>query len=170
MAYQITCQCGRMVSVPTLSQLRKQSGQDPYARSSPEIIEGMIVNGEGPHGDLCTICGGQTLDEVLLHIQYESKWVRGTEEDKIPRVLLFWLLFGWIGALIGFSKISRKHEVLGRDSIVEAPLRVHKGCQYALTLASQSQLKKLLCKVPIYAKLIEEYPSSVITVIQQRKG
>jgi hypothetical protein len=75
-------------------------------------------------------------------------------------LLPFWLI--WL--LLGKSLLDEQRRELGRDRGVYAPLRVRKEHHARLRRArSQAKLRKLLRTVPIYSRLLEEFPRARIT-------
>lgn len=163
----LACRCGRSVGVPSLSRLRQQAGEGPYPRNIPETIAAMIESGELPAGDFCAVSGFPTKDTLLLDIQCERKWVRGSRSNDLEGVVFWWLLFGWLGALIAYDRAARPYEELGRETRVRVPLRVRADYQPRVRRASQRKLRKLLRTVPVYADLLREYPGSVVTVVDR---
>ena len=163
---RILCSCGQSVDVPVLSRLRQAVGQEAYATSTVDVIQRMIRDGELPYGDTCALSGLPTLDVYTLSVQCESKWVRGPGTGRYLFVALsilflpFWML--WV--LLGKALLDEERQELGRDRVVSAPLRVREEHHDRLRRTrSQSKLRKLLRAVPIYAKLLEEFPRARIT-------
>lgn len=162
----ILCSCGCPVSVPLLSQLRKSAGQAAYEAGTIDTINRMIRDGELPQGDTCVMSGLPTSDTYGLYVQCESKWIKGPGKGRYLFVALtilflpFWII--WV--LLGKAVLDEERQELGRDRGVYTPLLVrqeHLG-QLCRT-RSQSKLRKLLRTVPIYAKLLDEFPRARIT-------
>src|SRR5262245_61506584 len=70
----VQCACGRIVIVPSLTELRRQAGISPYKVNPAQVIEQMVKEGELPPVQPCARCGNRT-DEVLDAVaECESSW------------------------------------------------------------------------------------------------
>ncbi len=78
--------------------------------------------------------------------------------------MIGFLLFGWIGAIVGWVQKDKLPEERGRETYVDVPLRVSADHVSQLKKGSQASLKRLLRQVPIYDTLLEEYPEAVVVV------
>lgn len=161
----ILCDCGRQVRVPLLSQLRRNAGHGAYESGTINTIQRMVHANELPAGSVCVISGIPTEDSYNLYVQCESKWMKGPGVGRYWFVALsilflpFWII--WV--LVGSALLNEERRELGNDRSVRVPLRVHKAYHHKLRGASnQRWLKKLLRKVPIYAKLLEEFPAAKV--------
>jgi hypothetical protein len=163
---KLACACGRSVAVPTMSALRKAAGELALV-STVDQIRAMVRDGELPTGDLCPYSGRPANDTIQFHVECERAWVRGGETS--TREALVWtLLLGWIGLLFSYIKSSPREE-LGRDLVVVAPVKISADARSKIVrLRQQRTLKSLLSQTPIYARLLEEYPSATITVSDAR--
>ena len=64
---------------------------------------------------------------------------------------------------IGKALLDDPRRELGRDTAIEVPLRVHSDFREKLRgMTNQRALQKLLRTVPIYSKLLDEYPHAKI--------
>ncbi len=117
----ISCECGRSVLVPPLSALRRSAGQS--TKSTVELIAEMIGNGELPAEMVCPLSGKQPEETIYFHIRCERSWVRGGEPIDYGKLLAYYLLFGWIGALIVARKMEERQE-FGRDTAIMVPVRI----------------------------------------------
>jgi hypothetical protein len=152
---EIACPCGRAVKVPRLSQLRLATGRDAYKSTAIEAIERFIASGELPYGDTCALCGMPTHDAAELYVECERTWQKTSEA--VP----WWLL--WFPGALKVWLISKflplPTETLGRDTGVRIPLRVCQPDHGRLSrIRDQRKLRGLLHTVPIYQRLLEEYP------------
>lgn len=158
---QVDCTCGRFVKVPNLSALKKSAGES--VQTTIEHIETMLRKGELPYGDVCPVSGRRTDDSIYFHVQCERVWVRGGDSVNYGKVIAYYLLFGWIGAFIA-SKNMEPLQELGRDTHITIPLRISSEVRSKLLRTRhQKALKSLLKQVPVYAKLLQEYPNAVVT-------
>jgi hypothetical protein len=157
---ETTCTCGYVVQVPPLSILREMAGQGAYEAGIIDTVERMIRDGDLPDGDSCAISGMPTEDIAELWVQCESTY--STESNRGGLLALIISMFMPLGrALIS---IESEGEVRGRDRGVTVLLRVRQESQRNLRNASQRKLKKLLRKVPVYAKLLKEYDGAEVMV------
>jgi hypothetical protein len=70
----VRCECGRTVTVPLLSELRRQNGLPAYQVNPARVIEQMLAAGELPRVGPCARCGNPT-DEVLDAVaECETSW------------------------------------------------------------------------------------------------
>ncbi len=161
----IPCTCGRTVRVPRLSQLRQLAGQGAYEAGTIDTINRMIRDGELPPGDTCAVSGLPTSDSYELYVQCESKWIKGPGTGRYLFVIftIVFLPFWIIWVLLGKALLDEERRELGRDRSVYTPLRVRQEHHQQLhSMRSQSKLRKLLRDVPIYAKLLDEFPRAKI--------
>ncbi len=157
----ISCECGRSISVTLLSVLRRSAGQS--TKSTLELIEAMIRSGELPAEMVCPLSGRQPEETVYFHIQCERSWVRGGEPIDIGKLLLYYTLFGWIGALMVSRKMQERQE-FGRDTTVTVPVRISSEVRAKVYgTRRQKTLRTYLSHVPIYARLLKEFPEAVVT-------
>lgn len=162
-----TCRhCGKEIAVPSLSRLRQLTGKGAYEAGTADVIRRMISSGELPEGEFCQISGRPTEHVETVYVHCEKTWKRPVDSIHayIPFLLMgiFSLPFYLIRACS--TKFHTELEVLGRDVIVPAPVRLHEDCRRELKRASQRKLRRILRNVPIYAKLLEEYPHAKIIV------
>ena len=160
----VTCSCGASVAVPRLSELRQRIGQGAFESGTIDTIHRMIDTGELPSGNECVISGMRTTDAIVVRVECERRWIKGPSKGRFLFVLFVLLLPFWMIWLAVAKTLSDEpRQELGRDTDVELPLRVH--CDFHAQLRktkSQRELKKLLRTVPIYAKLLDEYPHAKI--------
>jgi hypothetical protein len=156
----IGCECGQSVRVPSLSKLRTMSGVGAYESGAIDTIQRMLAEGALPWGETCAESGRPTRDLIHLVIQCERLHL---PQDQHKLALLGVLIFGWVAALVAFA--GKDREAHGRDTSICIPLRLDR--EYHGKLArwgSQRKLRRLLRTVPVYGRLLEEYPRATIRV------
>jgi hypothetical protein len=162
----IQCICGASVDVPLLSALRRSAGETAMPLNSIETIQALIRDGELPSGDVCPYSGAAADRTFLVRVQCERSFVRGSDPIDAKGAIFYVVFLGWIGALIAYCKSSGRREELGRDTIIDLPLRVSADAAAKLArLRGQRTWKALLRKSPAYARLLDEYPEARITPI-----
>jgi hypothetical protein len=154
----VDCDCGKTVRIPSLSKLREISGADPYEAGTIDTIKRMIARGELPAGRLCAISRAQT-EDVLACSVIVSREI--TYQDSFfLRYVLRGGLIGWLCRLgIVFVRVE---PAPGSEIEVPTPIRLSARYQAKYRRAGQGRLVRLLKRVPIYAKLLEEYPHARI--------
>ena len=151
----IRCDCGETVQVPSLSLLRQTAGQGAYESGAIDTIHRMLRDGALPWGEACAVSGRPTQDLIQLVVQCERLYFVGDQFRS--RLLVLALLGPW--ALLASVAGKRPNETHGRDTVVKVPLRVHRDFHGGLNRrVSQRKLRRLLRTVPVYARLLEEYP------------
>ena len=141
------------------------AGESVIPRNTLETIRQLIRDEELPNGQLCPYSGRPANDVIWVHVECERSWVRGGDMDTGKAIV--WVLFlGWIGAIIATidSSNSRPREECGRDTSVAVPLRISSDIRpKLLRLRRQGEWKAILRRVPIYAQLLNDYPTAKIT-------
>jgi hypothetical protein len=141
------------------------AGQSPVPRNSLETIRKMIQDGELPSGETCPYSSRPADDQISVHVECERSWIRGGNIGS-GQAMVYWLLFGWIGWLILRGK-SRPREEFGRDTSIIVPLRISSDVRsQLLRLRGQKKWKAILRHVPVYAKLLEDYPRAEISPLR----
>jgi hypothetical protein len=158
------CECGAVVDVPRLSELRLAAGQSRHPTSAVERVRGMLKRGELPSNQGCPICGNQGDEIVTFGIQCEH----ASSTDSQDHGILAVAIFGWIGALAtALRPQHRMGEIHGHEVRVEVPLRVCSQCVGATgSRTRRRSLRKYLCTVPAYREVFDEYPNAVVNVVQ----
>ena len=161
---QITCTCGLVTPVPSLSQLRVQSGETAYRKSLPEVIFEQIESGELP-GHACVECHQSTNEQWEGTVECERPYVASGDRSfltillhvarfaVIPFIFVIWLL--WRSR--HDDDISHGHYVA-----VNVVLRLCPACRQKLGRQTRRRMTRLLKKVPIYQQLLKEYPDATI--------
>ncbi|MBI1324440.1 hypothetical protein GC170_14820 [bacterium] len=157
----LKCQCGAEVQVPSVSKLREMAGKAAYEVGVIDQINGMIDRGELPAGGVCAVSGSKTED--VMEILVKTEKFQGARDFRAYAIL--GLLFSPIVFLLSPSMmVSRAQhpEGSGRDTWVRTPLFVDSKYQQKVRRASQKKLKRWLRSVPVYAKLLDEYPQATV--------
>jgi hypothetical protein len=156
----IRCACGESVPVPSLSKLRKTAGLGAYESGTIDTIRRMLEHGELPWGETCAESGRPTDDIVQFSVQCEQIHVA---KDRAGLVFWVGLIFGPFWLLLAARSKDRENH--GRETVVEIPLRVCGEFHRKLARwGSQRKFRRLLVTVPVYARLLEEYPTATIRV------
>lgn len=140
-------------------------GQGAYESGIIDIINRMIDTGELPYGRECVLSGFPTNDLHPVRVECEKKWTTGAGKGRGLFVIftVLFMPFWIIWALIGKALLDDPRRELGRDTAIEVPLRVHSDFREKLRgMTNQRALQKLLRTVPIYSKLLDEYPHAKI--------
>lgn len=155
----VLCECGESVTVPSLSKLRTTAGISSYESGAIDAIQRMLAEGTLPWGETCAVSGRPTRDVILINVQCEHL---APPKDPIKFALLLAMCAGPWATLILFSKPGQAH---GRDTAVIVPLRVCREYQHGLEgWRGRRKLRRLLKTVPVYARLLGEYPSAALSI------
>jgi hypothetical protein len=153
----IVCPCGAQVKVPSLSKLRELAGQNAYEVSTIDVIQGMLRRGELPTGGSCAVGGDPTEDVLDLYVEAERIYPAGDR-----------FVYAWLGVLLSpillLGLFQKPRPDVGRETIVPTPLRVAAAYHPRGRRSGQKALKRWLRSVPIYAKLLEEYPRARVGI------
>jgi hypothetical protein len=150
-----TCECGRVLLVPSLHELRRDIGLTPYEVSPELVVESLLLEHRLPADRFCVCCGTKTDDVLNIHTECERTQVRGSGRQW-PVLFLPGLLFGFI-----IWKWHRQTvQELGKDKIYALPLAICRDCQP--TLLSTRDIKQALRQVPEYARLLDKFPDAAV--------
>jgi hypothetical protein len=156
----VRCECGESVPVPSLSKLRAAVGIGSYESGAIDAIRRMLAEGTLPWGETCAVSGRPTRDVLRIEVQCERLHL---PQDPTKVVLLLATCFGPWATLILFR--GQRDQAHGRDTVVRIPLRVcreyHRGLE---RWWMKRKLRRLLRTVPVYARLLDEYPGATIAV------
>src|SRR5262245_36964636 len=122
---QLMCRCGRMFSVPSLTELKRMSGRGSSI-SPGLLIETMAANGELPATNDCAACGAET--EAVVDVVAICERATVARDDLLTQVLII-LFCGWFIWLLLY--LSRRTRTEGVDREVRMPLRICPHCQTA---------------------------------------
>jgi hypothetical protein len=155
------CECGESVPVPSLSKLRAAVGIGAYESGAIDAIRRMLAEGALPWGETCAVSGRPTADLILVKVQCERLY---HVKDRTRSMMLITLLFGFWAVL--FLRRGDQDYPHGRDTAVEVPLRVHHEFHRGLSRWwTKRRLRRLIMTVPVYARLLDEYPRAAIAVV-----
>jgi hypothetical protein len=155
----LACTCGRTVEVPSLSKLRQQAGE--FTAAPEMILESMLRDGELPQEDDCVVCHSRT-DHVQLY-QVVCEHAEAKKEVRGCGYLAYMIAFGWIGLIMATMANEQASErVQGRNVHYRLPLRI---CPVCDVKRSAAELKKLLCRVPVYEHLLKKYPHAQVSAV-----
>ncbi|HEX5104786.1 MAG TPA: hypothetical protein VFV87_13285 [Pirellulaceae bacterium] len=162
---EIRCRCGKSVSVPRLSLLRRAKGEDALEAGIRDRIARMIREGKLPVGDCCAVSGFPTNDVMLFDVICERSYTKGARNWGIALLVLgFFTPFSWFFWLLGYDMLNERTERVGRDVVLTVPLRVAKENQGKLRgRTSQKRLQIVLGSVPEYELLFQEFPDARIS-------
>jgi hypothetical protein len=72
---RLTCRCGRTVAVPSLRELRRQSGM-PQKEPEPDlVVEALLIAGKLPEEQECVLCSEVTSGCVTCFVEIEKAQV-----------------------------------------------------------------------------------------------
>src|SRR5437660_9172710 len=132
---RIPCPCGCTIIIPSLRELRQQSGL-PEVGPSPEMaVEAMLLAGTLPEEDYCVVCGAATDHSVCCRTECEKARVLDSRPPwwiRAPLILLAFCTFGLFGATVGAATPGQERE-WGKDRIFDLPVRVCDACRQELT-------------------------------------
>jgi hypothetical protein len=135
------------------------AGQRAHETNIRDSIARMIDEHALPWGECCAVTEMPTQDVMWFDIHCESSYTKG---GRVHPLLAAWgLLVPW-GLLALALRAREKTEHLGRDIVISVPLKVSREKQSGLKRASQSYLRSLLLKVPVYQELLREHPHARI--------
>ena len=155
----LTCSCGRMVEVPSLTVLRREAGE---IGGSPELIlESMLRDGDLPQHSYCVECHA-----VTDHIRFFSAICETPDLKKTIRgcsYIAYYLVFGLLASvIIRTIQTQTPEEEHGRRVKFRLPLRICHICDSKRTAADSMAV---LSQVPVYAHLFKKYPHAIITAL-----
>jgi hypothetical protein len=130
---------------------------------TPELlVKVMLREGRVPDGDECAGCAVRTDDVHHVRADCEKKEVRWIGGDGgIAAVLvglLFGPLFGWVTYK---SRRTGEPREIGRDLTFQLPLRLCARCARRMR---GTALKKAMCQVPLYDRLLQKYPRARLSI------
>jgi hypothetical protein len=156
------CQCGRIIAVPPLHELRRQIGLPPYAVSPELVIEHLLTTGELLEDHTCVCCGAPAGEVLWVETECERRQVRESGGLSLPVLIVTGLLFGW---WIWLFQLSQRRETreYGKDKIYRLPLAVCLACRPKVR--SAKEVKKAMCRVPDYGRLLHKFPDATVWVL-----
>ncbi len=158
------CNCGRVVSIPSLGRLTRAAGERAPALSIAERVRMLVAQGELPAGNACGCC--QVPTDGILSCSVECERPYRNTRSFWESVLLF-VLGAWVLAVIAWRDWEQT-EVHGQETLVKTPLRMCPQCQTQFRgTAGSQELRQLLGTVPEYAELLKTYPQASIATSSQ---
>jgi hypothetical protein len=154
---KVACPCGRTVSVPSLSELRRGQGLAPYDAPLLEI-ERMLAANQLPPAGGCVRCGGGA----------ERVAVVAAECARAPaqrRTVARYLLLAFAIMIPGVRTAVMRDLNASQpqyDAIAQLPLLLCDHCR--AETRDKTAIKALLRHVPVYARLLDKYPSTRVTL------
>lgn len=125
---RLNCSCGRVVVVPSLSELREQAGLAANQPSAKLVIESMLAGGELPTATTCAHCDRDANETVYLTAECEKAF--GSEPDRTAAILAI-LIFGLWGWLVYLFR-TREATEFGDNVILHLPVRLCPDCRRSL--------------------------------------
>jgi hypothetical protein len=119
-------------------------------------VEHLLLAGKLPEETACVLCGVETPEVVHYWVACERavpfrrRWV----ELNPASALTLW--FGHLAV----TRVTQSGEH-GRDARFDLPLRVCPGCKERVRGADV--IKEALSRVPLYRRLLEEYPEASVS-------
>jgi hypothetical protein len=126
----VVCPCDRAVAVPSLSELRRQSGLPAFKASAALIIEEMKAARELP-APACVECCQHTEDKAVAVADCERAWGRGEDGGWMWGIAAVAVFFVGLWALLLYY-LSRDRKEFGDTVIVQMPIRICHGCRGCL--------------------------------------
>ncbi len=150
-----SCECGRIVKVPPLHELRRSIGMSPHLLSPELVIEHLAFKGELPRCRTCACCGSETDQHIFVVTECERAQV---QDD--TRFHWLMLLAGFWGIIFSLALRGQDRREYGKDKIYTLPLTVCPECQ--CDLRGERQLKEALRHVPEYNRLLNKFPDALV--------
>jgi len=160
------CRCGREVRVPRLSELKRQAGELVELRvSALDRVRQLLLEQGLPPDPVCRITQRPTTDVLYLTVVCEEPRLRGNSS--------WWgLLFIGAGAFLVslwllpvYLLASREEpEVIAPETVFRLPVPIASDRQAQIRDYRESELRELLCTVPLYAQLLAEFPQARISL------
>ncbi len=157
----IKCPCGAEVRVPSVSKLRELAGKAAYESGVIDTIHGMIERGDLPAGKVCAVSGKSTDDVMEIYVHAE----KFHKAEDIRTLAILGLLLSPLLFLLSPSMMfsgARRPQGDGRDTWVRTPLVVDSKYQSEMRRARRKKQQRWLRSVPVYARLLDEYPQATI--------
>jgi hypothetical protein len=169
----LDCNCGRLVIVPRLSELRKLSGRDPFEAGVLDTVKRELRECNNIVGRFCLHSGKPTENIVWVDLACETRHVvaaRDSARDWGPVQLIgalmtvFLLPFGVFVYI--FSRIWKDNAAstgpreVGHDRAILLPLPISAEFEKKL---SNRKLLRYAKQVPLYQKIFAEYPDASLT-------
>lgn len=147
------CECGRDVEVPSLHHLRLSAGEEalsPALRLQTKLGAGLLPGVCG-----CALCGCEPAPSVLVYLECEREQVggRGEKADLLAGCLLFGAL--WLVLAANRREPRVRH---GTDVFFYVPLPLCEACR--ADVSDPAVLVRALRTIPDYADLLDRHPET----------
>lgn len=160
---RFACKCGKVVEVPSLSELRTLSGERTL---SPEVeIQALVANDELPAEPDCGLCGCRTTDKLMLMAVCETPEAPSVA-GKVARsgcLIPFFGIWGWIALAISLRDASNAGPI-GRRIEVRLPVRMCQPC--ASEVSSWEVVREVMRRTPVYRRLLDKYPDTSLATVK----
>jgi hypothetical protein len=162
----VTCNCGRAVAVPKLSQLRTLAGGNPFITNPVEGIRKQQRDGINPAGESCVLCGSLSPIFYKCYAVCESSHAkRANKVDPISMVRLLFVPIVWLIAMLLREKEFEPIDRRGHDIAISFDLPVCDPCAASAGKVTRASVaKRLMLQVPLYKELLECYPKLELKV------
>lgn len=163
----VVCDCGKSFEIPRLRELRRTSGTKPDIVGVADQLHVMFVDGLLPTESECVSCGCSCDTHLDCLIECERMYAKKQSyASYFLRCILQCILAPFLCILFLSTLLLTKREyddveVLGRELLVRTPIRLCTNC-FSKTKMTRKICHGLLQKNERYAKLLSEYPSSVV--------
>jgi hypothetical protein len=154
----LPCPCGRQVTVPNLSELRRRHGLTPYDANPVLVIERLLAAGELPEESACIRCGVASETVTRIIVECEKKWVRRYDEFR-----WYYLFMPWIVLVAWYIHQRPEVREFGKDVVLTLPLRLCEHCR--AEARRPAVVKTFLRLVPVYGRLLDRYPDAKVTLL-----
>lgn len=162
---QSPCRCGRDIAVPPLSRLRTLNGEGAYESSALDRIRSMLAMGSLPAGHNCAISNQPT--ESCIEFEVICDPLDPPAGPSPFLVMASLLLTG--GRMIIWRIPERKRSQEEWDALerIRIPLLVSPKYHKRIKRRAKDQdyLRELLAIVPVYARLVREYPGARVVPV-----
>jgi hypothetical protein len=161
---EIRCSCGTLNHVPALSGLRRNAGMPSYKIGIADRIIQKYNDGQLPLETNCVHCGMPTENTVVCSVECERTRANGGGLWSNVFLLMLAPVWAWQQARKDFNDT----EAVGREIVVNAPLRICVKCQSEIKKIDKDRtLRNLLRKIPLYGELLCEYPQAAIHLVRK---
>ncbi len=159
------CSCGQTVPVPRLSELKRLAGHAPEAIRPSDQIRHLLLHGGLPPDSICRFTQRPTSDVVYVTVVCElpkvmghTSWWRSALVTLGAFAISIWLLPMYLIVARG------EPEVVGDETVFRLPVPVAADRQAQFRELSPAELRQYFCSIPLYARLLEEYPLATLSV------
>jgi len=154
----VSCRCGKVVQVPSLTELRRQSIAIDDDVSPEFVIRTVYGSGKvAVGGDACACCRAAAAERVLCTIEYEKPFF------KRERFWPLWILFGVFSlpVMLYYLAVRRESRLLSEGRSVDVYVTLCSKCQKSAP--EKGMLEELLRGEPPFARLLVKYPQAEIS-------